>query len=448
MSVDHFGGNIVPEITREEHDGVNNAKRVNIVAGGLSFGGLVTLAPSPNFIGIVTVANPGTASLSGNVTLNPSPNFIGIVTVANNRQYVDGADGAGSSTGTVALGGGSDGILKPIPLDNINSAVRVNIVTGTLNVGQSGGWNTDLNAGANFIGLVTVGGGYLTSYPQVWNGSAFEAIDRTVFIGLVTAKLASAWSDPQAYIGLVTATLAGSVNTGMTTIFPGPNQIGSVTVSHPVSLGAGAQFVGLMTVVQSSAARSIVGNLTLSNPNNYIGLVTATLGVGTRFIGIVTVVQSSAARTITGNITLSNPNAYIGLTTSTLGVGTQFIGLVTANALIAGTTKTLINLPIAFSSSSVATIAVPTNANRINITNLILNSNATVRITFKSGVTYLTGNASIGITLNPGGGFPLTGSPDSPSWIGLPSGALVIEKLDLTSTIASIAGNVMYFQEA
>jgi hypothetical protein len=34
MSTDHRGGNIQNEITVEEHDGTNNAKRVNVVAGG------------------------------------------------------------------------------------------------------------------------------------------------------------------------------------------------------------------------------------------------------------------------------------------------------------------------------------------------------------------------------------------------------------------------------
>lgn len=55
-------------------------------------------------------------------------------------QYTDGTNGGGSSTGTVALGAGTDQILKPIPLDNVNAAVRVNIVAGTLSVGQNGTW--------------------------------------------------------------------------------------------------------------------------------------------------------------------------------------------------------------------------------------------------------------------------------------------------------------------
>ncbi len=32
MSVNHYGGNIIPEITREEHDGLQNAKRVSLIS--------------------------------------------------------------------------------------------------------------------------------------------------------------------------------------------------------------------------------------------------------------------------------------------------------------------------------------------------------------------------------------------------------------------------------
>jgi hypothetical protein len=189
--------------------------------------------------------------------------------------------------------------------------------------------------------------------------------------------------------------------------------------------------LGLVTVVQSSAARTITGNVTLSNSQAYIGLVTATLAaVNTNaFLGLVTVVQSSAARTITGNVTLSDAKTYIGL--------------VTATSINAGTSKTIITLPIAFNAST-STIAVPSTNLSIKVTNMILSADATVIVRMKSGVTYLTGNASLGVSLNPNGGFVLTGSPDSPSWIGLPSGSLVIEKNNITT---NVAGSVVYFAE-
>lgn len=52
----HYGGNAIPVIEREEHDHTNMAKRVSIVSGGANSGN-TTLNPSPNFIGIVSVAN-------------------------------------------------------------------------------------------------------------------------------------------------------------------------------------------------------------------------------------------------------------------------------------------------------------------------------------------------------------------------------------------------------
>ena len=78
---------------------------------------------------------------------------------------------------------------------------------------------------------------------------------------------------------------------------------------------------------------------------------------------------------------------------------------------------------------------------------MILNSNITTEIAIRSGVTYLTGNASLGITLFPGGGFDAPGSPDSPSWIGLPSGSLHIEKRDPGGTVSKVTGHVIYFDE-
>jgi hypothetical protein len=243
-------------------------------------------------------------------------------------------------------------------------------------------------------------------------------------------------TDGKTFIGLVTTVNgAGDRFIGLVTVgnIPGVNVIGNVTLSNPNA------FIGLATTVNGAGDR-FIGLVTAFNSNQpalvasaaYIGCVSVQIGTGTRFIGLVTVGNVHGVNVI-GNVTLSNANG--------------FIGLVTASSLTAGTTKSLINLPIAMSTGSVATIAIPTNANTVKVTNLVLNSDATVRIAIKSGVTYLTGSSAIGITLNPGGGWIQTGAPDSPSWIGLPSGALVIEKFDMTSTSAKIGGNVVYFQE-
>lgn len=156
MAVQH-AGQVQNQLLLEEHDGVNNAKRVSIVAGAagqatITMQGLVTLAPSPNFIGIVTAVPGSTMTVTpvGLLTLAPSSNFIGLVTVA----------GIGTLTlsdpkgfiGLVTVGGMSD------------PKAYVGLMTGTLGVGDRFiGLVTNVQAGLvtlapspNFIGLVTV----------------------------------------------------------------------------------------------------------------------------------------------------------------------------------------------------------------------------------------------------------------------------------------------------
>lgn len=604
-----------------------------------------TLGASPAFIGIVTVANSQTNT--GNVTLNGGPNQIGSVTVSNpitignamvtvtlgtkldstndsislpaNTTVIPGSAWANPNTFiglvTSTVSNTARSIAGNLTLSDskgfiglttsvIGSAPTLYAVVNTSAAGQS---SVVLDAGANWVGLATVQPAAAWPDPTTYIGLVTATMSGSVntgmttifpgpnYIGLVTADIGTikAWTDPTTYIGLVTATLSGSVNTGMTTLFPGPNQIGSVTVSNQVSsnivgnvtlsdskayigltsvsgsvgVNAGANYIGLVTAVVSSTARSITGNLTLSDSKGFIGLVTAVpstttrslvgnltlsdskafigltttvlgsaptlyavvntaaagqssvvLDTGTSWIGIATVWQASLIRSIAGNLTIdsqpawSDPNTfiglvtavpsttsrslvgnltlsdskgfiglvsigggvlntitavtditnpvaikgnltlsdaktYIGLVTSSLGIGTQFIGLVTAWTRNAGTSKTLIQLPVGLGNNSLSTVAVPTNAQRIKVTQLILNSNVTTEIAIKSGVTYLTGNASLGETLFPGGGFVLPGSPDSPSWLGLPSGALVVEKRDPGGTVSKVAGHAIYFDE-
>lgn len=151
--------------------------------------------------------------------------------------------------------------------------------------------------------------------------------------------------------------------------------------------------------------------------------------------------------TLSGNVTL-DAGSLVGVRGNiTLSDSKGFIGLVTATSINAGTNKTLTTLPLLLSTASIQTVVTPTNAQVIKLTSLVLSSDATVRVSIKSGVTYLTGNASIGIVLNPAGGFVQVGSPDSPIFIGCASGPLNVEKFDMTGTKANIGGNVTYFQE-
>src|SRR3990167_8966976 len=69
--------------------------------------------------------------------------------------------------------------------------------------------------------------------------------------------------------------------------------------------------IGFATVNVVNLARTITGNLTLSNAQTYIGLVTATP------VGLVTTIQAGNATIIHGsNVTLNASAAYIGLVTA------------------------------------------------------------------------------------------------------------------------------------
>ena len=69
-------GNLQPQLDYEEHDGNLNAKRVS-------------LASAPTIYVIADIAAGESVALNSNVTLNPSPNFIGLVSIANNVSMIE-----------------------------------------------------------------------------------------------------------------------------------------------------------------------------------------------------------------------------------------------------------------------------------------------------------------------------------------------------------------------
>jgi len=462
---------------------------VNTAAAGQAS---IVLDEGVKYIGLATVdiGTNNAVALRGNVTISDSKGFIGLTTVVQ-------ASSARTITGNLTLSDpkGFIGLTTTV----IGSAPTIFAVVNTSAAGQA---SVVLDTGANYIGLATIDIG--TSNGVAIKGNVTLS-DSKGFIGLTTVVQSSiartitgnlTLSDSKGFIGLTTTVLGSAptifavVNTGApgqasVVLDTGVNYVGLVTVDigtnnsvaikGNVTLSDPKGFIGLTTVVQSSTVRSLVGNITLSDSKTYIGLVTATNASAwpdpKTYIGLVTV-ANTVTSTIVGNITLSDPKTFIGLTTTTLGASPAFvgivtvtnrdmtitgnvtlsdaktfIGLVTAVTRNAGTLKTLVSLPIGLGNNSLATVAVPTNANKINITSFILNSNITTEIALKSGVTYLTGNASLGVTLFPGGGFVLPGAPDSPSWIGLPSGALVVEKRDPGGTVSKVGGGVIYFDE-
>ena len=234
------------------------------------------------------------------------------------------------------------------------------------------------------------------------------------------------------YIGLTTNTPVG-----LHTLAPSPNYIGLASVNIGGNLPAGANYVGLASV-------NIGGSL-------------PALSIGAAYIGLTTIdIGTQNTIKLNSNVTLNNSVNSIGFATVnvanainanvSLSDSKGFIGLVTAITRNAGTLKTLIPKNLSFATSSIATIVVPTNS--FYITKLILNSNATVRLNIKSGATYFTGNASLGININPGGGWVENGAVDAPVYIGLAAqAAIVIEKFDLSGVVSQIGGHLMYFDE-
>lgn len=186
-------------------------------------------------------------------------------------------------------------------------------------------------------------------------------------------------------------------------------------------------------VVNTGAAG--VGNsiVTINPRTDYIGLMSVSgnvnLGAGINGVGFATV-------NVGGLVNIGN-----AMVTVTLGTGLN----ATSDSVLTendGTAKTLIIKPIAISASGNTTVFVPTGT--FKVTHLLLNSDATVRTTILSGASYLVGNASVGVTLSPNGGWVENGSPDSPIYIGLAADAGLVVN---TSATANVGGKVVYYQE-
>ena len=288
-------GNMLNSIVYEEHDGELNAKKVSLVS-------------SATIYAVVDIASGETVGINSNVTLNPGPNQIGSVTISHPV--------ATTFSGNVTLDPGSrTGIVGNVTLSDAKT--YVGLVTATI---------------GNQPSVVNVGNVTVEQGDDPWN---------------VAVKGNVTLSDAKTYVGLVTASLGA-----------GTQQVGSVTVSHPISvagnvtlsdaktyiglttstLGLGTQQVGSVTI---SHPVSIAGNLTLSDSKAFIGLVSVS-----GFANPLAVTQSGtwdevgindSGNSITidgnvgvlGNATLSDAKTYVGLVTATLGLGTQQIGSVT-----------------------------------------------------------------------------------------------------------------------
>jgi hypothetical protein len=458
------------------------------ITGNVSISSNVAWPDPKGYIGLVTITGSLAAAagnitldagsftgIKGNVTLTDSKGFVGLVSVSGftNPLPVSFAGNITIDSGVITT------ITNPVALKG-----NVTIDSGSVSIKG----NVTISDSKGFVGLVSVSG-FTTPLPVTFSGNVtldvgslaglrgnvtLDAGSKTQIVGNVSISSNVAWADPKGYIGLVTITgslaaAAGNITlddgslvgiTGNVTISDSKGFIGLVTIGGGTAWADPKGYIGLVTITGSLAAAAgnitldvgslvgLRGNITLTDSKLPIGTVSVLGGI-ISLRGNLTLDVGSLVG-IRGNITIQDGGNTI--TTDIIGNVTisdskGFIGLVTAWSRNAGSAKTLQNLPIAMSASSIATIVVPGTNTSVYITNMLLNSDASVRVNIKSGVTYLTGNASVGITLNPGGGFVMSGSVDSPVWIGCPSGALIVEKFDLTATSAKIAGNVVYFSE-
>ena len=189
------------------------------------------------------------------------------------------------------------------------------------------------------------------------------------------------------------------------------NDITDATYIGDIKFGEGLQ-----------AGVAQIGSVTVANPVTFGSNVS--LNASSAWIGLVTVYHGG------GNVSLNASNAWIGLAT------------VQGPVKNAGTTKTIVTMPFGISASGAATVFVPTLT--FNATHLLLSSNATVTVNIMSGPTYLAGNASIGISLVPGGGWIENGSVDSPIYNGMANGGAFVVK---SSATVNIGGKVTYYEE-
>lgn len=182
MSQQHQG-NMIPEITFEEHDGINNAKRVNVVAGGVGLA-TVTLVSTPTLFAVVNTAAAGdvaavvigtwsTGLAYGCLTLAFIPQPVAVIT----GTFVP------SATEAEVVTGGDTSIITLTDENWIAAGVgsfdlqRQNIINGH-NSAQSEalGWNLVPRATQNITGVVRTSATVVTT---MWDASPTYDITAT-----------------------------------------------------------------------------------------------------------------------------------------------------------------------------------------------------------------------------------------------------------------------------
>jgi hypothetical protein len=287
---------------------------VNTAAAGQSS---VVLDNSVSGIGFATVHqgdDPWDVAVKGNVTLSDPKGFIGLATVT-------GADidvrSLNSTTTLFAVVNTAAAGQSSVVLDNSISSIGF----ATVHQGDDP-WdvvvkgNVTLSDSKTYIGLVTATLG--AGSEAIGKLAANDGVD----IGDVDVTSNTAWSDPNTFIGLVTVTGDAldvrSLNS-TTTLFAVVNTAAAGQSS--VVLDNSVNSIGFATVHQGDDPWDVAvkGNVTLSDPKTYVGLVTATLGVGNQAIGKLAANDGVDIGDVdvASNTAWSDPNTFIGLATVT-----------------------------------------------------------------------------------------------------------------------------------
>ncbi len=371
------------------------------LASGTEVRSLTTILPRTDYIGLVSV--------SGNVAVSNFPATVAVtqsgtwdevgINDSGNSITVDGALGL---TGLVSLASGTEvrsltTILNP-DIRSVLSFPTINVVTQAITV-ESG--MVTIFPGPNQIGSVTV-----SNSVAVTNAGLTElasAIDTELQVDVVGALPAGtnnigdvdvlslpAIPTGANYIGLVTASIVGTVNTGMTTLFPGPNFIGLVTVGNVVSVAQSGTWdevgindsgnsitidgnvgvTGLLSLASGTEVRSLATVLnfpatyavTQSGTWDEVGIndsgnsitVDGSVGV-TGLLSLASGTEVRSLATLLNQPALIASSAFIGLTTTVNGAGTAQIGSVTVSNF---TAPNLGNVTLNASSAHIGSVSI------------------------------------------------------------------------------------------
>lgn len=302
-------------------------------------------------------------------------------------------------------------------------------------------------------GRTNIGSGSATIFAVVNTGAAGVQNSMVTLnagpnqIGSVTVSNPISVSSMATIYAVVNTSAVGNTN-ALATLLAGPNQIGSVTISHIVNsittITPRTDYIGLV---------SVSGNVVNSAGSNFIGLATVVNGAGVAQIGSVTVsnvvgaIATIAPRTdfiglvsVSGNVVNSAGTAQMGSVT----VSNVVNSLATVVNYSSGKTFMTANIALNATNLSGATIFISAASKKFYVMNLFLSNSSAVGISVLNGATYLSGNASIRAQLAANSGIIDNNNVGAPVYFGL---ANQTNFLIATDTAAPISGRINWYEE-